>query len=101
MTMKFKCCEWALYHLVINADDLTYCCASFDKKLTFKENYQGELIDVDDYIENRKKFIEQCKQGNFPEVCRDCPTLIENDWDETPGFIDVSVNKYFTLAITL
>lgn len=91
--MKFKCCEWALYHLVINADDLTYCCASFDKKLTFKENYQGELIDVDDYIENRKKFIEQCKQGNFPEVCRDCPTLIEKDWDETPGFIDVSVSN--------
>ena len=48
--MKFKCCEWALYHLVINSDDLTYCCASFDKKLTFKESYHGELIDVDEYI---------------------------------------------------
>ncbi|MBQ8887518.1 MAG: radical SAM protein [Candidatus Gastranaerophilales bacterium] len=91
--MKFKCCEWALAHLVINSDDLTYCCASFDKKLTFKENYHGELIDIDEYIKNRELFIEQCKQGNFPEVCKDCPTLEERDWDETPGFIDVSVSN--------
>lgn len=91
--MKFKCCEWALAHLVINADDLTYCCASFDKKLTFMENYHGEPVDIDAYIKNRELFIENCKKGNFPDVCKDCPTLEEREWDETPGFIDVSVSN--------
>lgn len=91
--MKFKCCEWALSHLVINADDLTYCCASFDKQMKFMENYHGELIDTDAYIEKRKDYIEKCKRGEFPEVCRDCPTLEEREWDETPGFIDVSVSN--------
>lgn len=91
--MKFKCCEWALSHLVINADDLTYCCASFDKKLTFIEKYNGELIDIGSYIENRKNFIENCKQNKFPEACKDCPSLEERDWDETLGFIDVSISN--------
>ena len=91
--MKFKCCEWALSHLVINSDDLTYCCASFDKQMKFIENYHGELIDTDKYIEKRKEYIEQCKRGEYPEVCKDCPTLEERDWDETPGFIDVSVSN--------
>ena len=91
--MKFKCCEWALAHLVINSDDLTYCCASFDKQMKFIENYHGELIDTDKYIEKRKEYIEQCKRGEYPEVCKDCPTLEEREWDETPGFIDVSVSN--------
>ncbi|MCR5260848.1 MAG: radical SAM protein [Candidatus Gastranaerophilales bacterium] len=91
--MKFKCCEWALSHLVINPDDLTYCCASFDKQMKFLENYHGELIDVEDYIQKRKEFIERCKNNDFPEVCKDCPTLEEREWDETPGFIDVSVSN--------
>lgn len=91
--MRFKCCEWALSHLVINSDDLTYCCASFDKQLKFLENYHGELVDVEKYIEERKQFIERCKREDYPEVCRDCPTLEERDWDETPGFIDVNVSN--------
>ena len=91
--MIFKCCEWALYHLVINPDDLTYCCASFDKKLTFIENYHGELIDINKYLEARKNYIERCKRGDFPDQCRECPTLEERDWDETAGFIDVSVSN--------
>ncbi len=91
--MKFKCCEWALSHLVINSDDLTYCCASFDKKLTFLENYHGELIDIEKYLNDRKLYIERCKKGDYPEQCKDCPTLEERDWDETPGFIDVSVSN--------
>ncbi len=91
--MKFKCCEWALSHLVINSDDLTYCCASFDKKLTFLENYHGEPVDIEKYLSDRKNYIERCKKGDYPEVCRDCPTLEERDWDETPGFIDVSVSN--------
>jgi len=93
LKMKFKCCEWALSHLVINADDLTYCCASFDKKLTFMENYHGEPVDIDKYLSDREKYIEKCKKGDYPEVCKDCPTLEERDWDETPGFIDVSVSN--------
>ncbi len=91
--MIFKCCEWALAHLVINSEDLTYCCQSFDKKLTFMENYHGELIDVDKYINDRKIYIERCKKGDFPLQCKDCPTLEERNWDETPGFIDVSVSN--------
>lgn len=91
--MKFKCCEWAISHLVINADDLTYCCASFDKKLTFMENYHGEPIDIQKYINDRKEYIERCKKGDFPEPCRDCPTLEEREWDESLGFIDVSISN--------
>lgn len=91
--MKFKCCEWALSHLVINADDLTYCCASFDKKLTFLENYHGEPVNIQKYLSDRENYIERCKNGDYPEVCRDCPTLEEREWDETPGFIDVSVSN--------
>ncbi len=91
--MQFKCCEWALYHLVINSTDLTYCCQSFDKKLTFMENYNGELIDIDKYIKDRQEYIERCKRGDYPKVCATCPTLEERNWDETPGFIDVSVSN--------
>ncbi len=91
--MKFTCCEWVLSHLVMNADNLTYCCASFDKQLTFMENYHGEPIDIEKYISDREKYIERCKKGDFPQVCKDCPTLEERDWDETPGFIDVSVSN--------
>ncbi len=91
--MIFKCCEWALYHLVINSEDLTYCCQSFDKKLTFMENYHGEPVDIDKYLKDREEYIERCKRGDYPEVCKDCPTLEERDWDETAGFIDISVSN--------
>ena len=91
--MKFKCCEWALSHLVINSDDLTYCCASFDKQLKFIENYHGENIDIEKYTINRENYIYKCKTGNFPDVCKDCPTLEERDWDESIGFIDVNISN--------
>ena len=91
--MIFKCCEWAISHLVINTDNLMYCCASFDKQLKFLETYDGSEIDINKYLSDREAFIENCKKGIFPEVCKDCPTLEERDWDETPGFIDVSVSN--------
>lgn len=91
--MKFKSCEWALSHLVINSKDINYCCASFDKRLTYLEKYEGHLIDVEDYIKRREAYIEMCKSGNFPQECKDCPTLEERQWDETPGFIDISVSN--------
>lgn len=91
--MKFKCCEWALYYLVINSNDLTYCCQSFDKQLKFMEHYNGEKIDIEKYLQNRKEYIEKCKRNEFPEVCRNCPTLVEREWDETAGFIDVNISN--------
>ncbi len=91
--MKFKSCEWALSHLVINSRDINYCCSSFDKKLTYLEEYNGHLIDVDDYLQRRSNYIEMCKKGEFPEACVECPTLEEREWDESPGFVNISVSN--------
>lgn len=91
--MKFKSCEWALSHLVINSKDINYCCASFDKRLTYLEEYDGHLIDIDDYLKRRSDYIEMCKKGDYPEACKECPSLEERNWDEAPGFDDISVSN--------
>lgn len=91
--MKFKCCESILSHLVINPNDIQFCCSTFDKKLILWDKYDGSLIDINDYIEKRNTYIKNCKSGNIPEICLECPFLQEKEWDESLGFKDISASN--------
>lgn len=91
--MIFKCCESLLHHLVINPKDIYFCCSTFDKRLEYLPEYDGSLLDLEYYKRIRKKYIADCKKGNYPEPCTQCPFFIEKDWDETLGFTTISVSN--------
>lgn len=91
--MIFKCCESLLHHLVINPRDIYFCCSTFDKRLEYLPEYDGSLLDLEYYKKIRQKYLNDCKKGNYPSPCTECPFFIEKDWDETLGFTTISVSN--------
>lgn len=82
--MKFRCCKYLLSGLAFFPDRVKCCnqvkigppLVSDLKNLTAKK------------IESaRKKIIEDCKNGIYPECCADCEYFVEGDWVYT-GIID-------------
>ncbi len=80
--MKYTCCQNLQSGLHFNFKDLR-CCCSIQKGHAFIEDYKGKKINWKKLKEERKKIIEDCKQGIFPQGCIGCPELKEQDWDDS------------------
>ena len=90
--MKFKCCDALLHKLAINPDNINFCCSPYDNKLQYLDNYNGELIDIEDYKKKREYYLSKFKAGEIPEPCQNCSHCQENEWDEKIGFSFISIS---------
>jgi len=61
-----------------------YCCmlTPHGGQPVLYENYQGELIDWDDFFKKRDEHIELMKNGNSLPACSDCFWIRNAKWDE-------------------
>lgn len=91
--MSYKCCDALLHKLAINPDNINFCCSPYDNKLQYLNNYNGELIDIEDYKRRRSYYLEMFKSGNIPEPCKNCSYVEEHDWDEQIGFKFISISS--------
>lgn len=79
--MKYTSCYDLQAGIHFNFKDLR-CCCSIQKGHAFIEDYKGKKIDWNYIRSERKKIIENCKNGIFPSGCIGCPKLEEKEWDE-------------------
>ena len=91
--MSYKCCDALLHKLAINPDNINFCCSPYDNKLQYLNNYNGELIDIEDYKKRRSYYLEMFKNGNIPEPCKNCSYVEEHNWDEQIGFKFISISS--------
>lgn len=82
--MKFLCCKTLFNDLIFHPNIVAFCCAKVTDELLCFENYNGEPITKQSYLEARNKYIEKFKKGIIPDVCKKCHNLEEKEWDETP-----------------
>lgn len=90
--MEFKCCDALLHKLAINPDNINFCCSPYDNKLQFVDNYDGSLLDWDDYTQKRTKYLEMFKNGDIPKPCENCSHVEEKEWSEEIGFSFLSIS---------
>lgn len=91
--MKFKCCEALLHKLAINPDNINFCCSPYENKLQYLNNYNGELIDMEDYKNRRSYYLEMFKKGDIPTPCQNCSYVEEKEWNEQIGFNFISISS--------
>ena len=91
---SYKCCNALLHKIAINPDNINFCCSPYDNKLQYLNNYNGELINIEDYIQKRSYYLEQFKAGCIPTPCQNCSYCEErDDWDEEIGFEFISISS--------
>ncbi len=81
--MRYKSCKEAesSIHFILNL--VTFCCNCGNAgDMIYKQNYNGELIDYDDFLISRNKFRERFINDTIPKRCRTCGSLRENDWSD-------------------
>lgn len=93
LSMSYKCCDALLHKLAINPDNINFCCSPYDNKLQYLNNYNGELIDIEDYKKRRAYYHEMFKSGNIPEPCRNCSYVEDKEWDDQIGFKFISISS--------
>ena len=49
---------------------------------TLYENYNGELIDWDDFFKIRDEHVELMKKGSCITACKDCTWIRESKWEK-------------------
>ena len=81
--MRYKSCKEveSSIHFILNT--VTFCCNCGNVgDMVYRENYNGELIDYDDFMSVRNRFRERFINDTLPERCRTCASLRENDWSD-------------------
>ena len=81
--MIYKSCKDVESSVHFILDAVTFCCScgSFGE-FVYKRDYNGEIINFDDYLSARNRFRDMFLSGNLPERCQKCGNLIEKEWDD-------------------
>lgn len=86
---KYRSCHSIEGELFFNhLNKIGYCCMLTPKggQPVLYENYQGELIDWNEFFKNREEHIELMKSGGALKACEDCLWLREKEWDTRGNF---------------
>lgn len=88
--MKYNCCEYLLHQIVFDQFDIKPCCSSSmnNETVKFFDFKEGDDFDINRYIEKRKEYIEQFKQGIIPSCCEGCPIIKNQEWDVDEIYFD-------------
>lgn len=75
--------------ICFNKDFIYACTVGNNTKqntnLIIKEKYNGELLDLEAFFDEREKIKENAKNGELPETCEGCHYLRYEDWDNIPN----------------
>lgn len=81
--MKYKSCRDVENSMFFILDSLTFCCNyGSSENFIYKKEYNGEIINLDYFLEKREEYRNKFKSGNLDDRCKNCGKLEERDWDE-------------------
>ena len=94
--MKYKSCAYIEQGMIFQPDALQPCCCDPKRNVTlfWKNPYNGELLDIDEYLRKRAELIEIFKSGKTPEQCENCFHIEERDWPETPQIRNITISNH-------
>ena len=69
-----KCCRLLLHQIVLSYGAIHSCCSHTISKTNSQLflDYHGQLLDIDDYIQSRKKYVDEFNAGLIPECYKNC-----------------------------
>ncbi len=97
--MKYKSCEFLRHAIMFWTNQIDYCCHSGIRFLEFykiKEPYNGEALDWDLLMRERKTQLQNMKEGNPSIFCKTCQYYQEKDWDDWEPYINFIIISHWT-----
>ena len=97
--MNYLYCKQMNNQLCFNKDFIYACTVGNNTKqntnLIIREKYNGELLDLEAFFDEREKIKENARNGEIIETCQGCHYLEMKDWDKVEnnrkiGYILVS-----------
>ncbi len=82
---RYRSCHSVEGELFFNhLNKIGYCCmlTPTGGQPVLYENYNGELIDWDNFFKLREEHIELMRNGSSIPACKDCLWIREDNWDE-------------------
>jgi len=84
--MEYLYCEKMNNQLCFNKDYIYACTVGNNTKqntnLIIREKYNGEILDLEKFFDEREQIKENAKNGNILESCQGCHYLKLEDWDK-------------------
>ena len=81
--MIYKSCTDVENSIFFIHNILTFCCSSGTVgDFIVKDEYNGEIIDVEQFLKKREEFRNRFKLGKVDQRCLNCGKLEERDWNE-------------------
>ncbi|MCR5261928.1 MAG: radical SAM protein [Candidatus Gastranaerophilales bacterium] len=96
--MIYKSCDCIAHGIYFGTNSIWHCGnlvgRGVDEEALITD-FKGEKIDWASIIEKKRQLREQHKNGQYSEGCKNCPQLVEKDWDEE-DYINESIIAHFT-----
>ena len=95
--MKYLSCKYMEHGMDFEHRRLDTCCFTSHKgggHIHYKDVYNGEQIDWDDFFAFKKPFRENHRNGILTPQCEGCIMLEEKEWDEE-NYIDFLQFNYW------
>ena len=81
--MIYKSCSDVENSIFFIQNIIALCCSSGSVgDFILKDKYNGETININEFLEKREEFINRFKSGQIDERCLNCGKLEERDWDD-------------------
>lgn len=80
---KYRSCHSVEGELFFNhLNKVGYCCMTTHcgGQPVLYANYNGELIDWDEFLSNREEHIQLMKNGGCLDACKNCTWIVEREW---------------------
>ena len=93
--MKYKCCKHLLHELIFAQSDIIPCCYAPRKndKTKFYNFETGKTFEIEEYINNKNRYVEMFKNGHIPKCCDGCFMIEEKDWDDIPDIRRIIISN--------
>lgn len=88
--MRYKCCNYLLHQIVFDNFDIKPCCSSSMNKdsAKFIDNFDGKDFNLEEYIKQRRYYIDCFKSGEIPKCCQGCELIQEDEWNDNEIYFD-------------
>ena len=82
--MKYKFCEQIQKSIFFDRDSVSHCCNCDKERNTFfLEKYNGEIIDWQNIIAEKRKIQELAKNNiTYFDACKHCHMWQEDEWED-------------------
>ena len=76
--MSVKCCDFLVHEIAFYKDSIRPCCSfSIEGDITpFVNNFNGDIVDFQKYLQKRNEFIDIFNKGNIPVCFEKCTKFI-------------------------